>query len=48
MDNWHGFETNQSVGHITAKEIACATLYLASDAAYITGEIFEVNGGSYL
>ena len=32
----------------TAKDIACAALYLASDAAaYVTGEILDVNGGSY-
>ena len=48
MDNRHGFETNLSVSQITAKDIACATLYLASDAAYFIGEILEVNGGSYL
>lgn len=31
-----------------AKDIACAALYLASDAAaYVTGEILDVNGGSY-
>jgi NAD(P)-dependent dehydrogenase (short-subunit alcohol dehydrogenase family) len=48
MDNWYGLEANLSVSQITAKDIACATLYLASDATYITGEILEVNGGSYL
>lgn len=32
----------------TAKDIACAALYLSSDAAaYVTGEILDVNGGSY-
>jgi NAD(P)-dependent dehydrogenase (short-subunit alcohol dehydrogenase family) len=32
----------------TAKDIACAALYLASDAAaYVTGEILDVNGGTY-
>ena len=32
----------------TVKDIACAALYLASDAAaYVTGEILDVNGGSY-
>lgn len=32
----------------TARDIACAALYLASDAAaYVTGEILDVNGGSY-
>jgi 3-oxoacyl-[acyl-carrier protein] reductase len=32
----------------TTKDIACAALYLASDAAaYVTGEILDVNGGSY-
>ena len=32
----------------TAKDVACAALYLASDAAaYVTGEILDVNGGSY-
>lgn len=31
-----------------ARDIACAALYLASDAAaYVTGEILDVNGGSY-
>jgi hypothetical protein len=44
MDNWHEFETHLSVSQITAKDIACATRYLASDAAYITGEILEVKG----
>lgn len=32
----------------TAKDIACAALYLASNAAaYVTGEILDVNGGSH-
>lgn len=32
----------------TTKDIACAALYLASDAAaYVTGETLDVNGGSY-
>ena len=32
----------------TVKDIACAALYLASDAAaYVTGEILDVNGGTY-
>lgn len=32
----------------TARDIACAALYLASAAAaYVTGEILDVNGGSY-
>jgi NAD(P)-dependent dehydrogenase (short-subunit alcohol dehydrogenase family) len=39
---------NEPVSQITAKDIACAALFLASDAAYFIGEILEVNGGSYL
>ena len=40
--------SNEPVSQITAKDIACATLYLASDAAYFIGEILEVNGSSLL
>ncbi len=33
----------------TAKEVASAALYLASDeAAYVTGQVLRVNGGMYV